>query len=141
MKYTFKNKNGKTQTVMIDDAWVRQQKVNLGITNQEAIDMWLFDNGYVDNDVVDELTAQAKENGANMSVRGGGKPRKKPERKPDYVKRSIISNLETAMTEDEQFKDLGVVDVKVTNIERIIAFNVGDDEFTITLTKKRKPKN
>ena len=30
--------------------------------------------------------------------------------------------------------------VEVTNIERMIAFSIGDDKYEVTLAKKRKPK-
>ena len=33
-----------------------------------------------------------------------------------------------------------VKNVQVTNIERIIAFSIGDDNYELTLSKKRKPK-
>ena len=142
MKYTFQN-NGKEQTVEIEDAWINKQSRLLGITKREAIEMWLYDEGYISNDTVDELTAKAKANKTG-AVGAATKPRKKPERKPDMTKRELIDFLYNALTDEgtEVKLECGViVDVEITNIERMIAFSVGDDKYEVTLTKKRKPKN
>lgn len=143
MKYTFQN-NGKDTTVEIEDAWINKQSRLLGITKREAIEMWLCDEGYISNDTVDELTAKAKANKTG-AVGAATKPRKKPERKPDMTKRALIEYLFAALGgDDSTMLDLecgNPENVKVTNIERMIAFNIGDDKFELTLSKKRKPKN
>lgn len=144
MKYTFIDKRGKQKTVQIDDSWIKKQRTNLGISTQEAIDMWLFDEGYVEDETVDELTAKAAQNKSGIAVRSNvKKERKKPERKPDMVKRDIIQYIYEVLSNcDLVLENAGKLsNVTVTNIERMIAFNAGGDDFEITLTKKRKPKN
>lgn len=67
--------------------------------------------------------------------------RKKPttpvkrERKEDFTKQNLISILEKALGSAED-----VADVEVTNKERVITFTVGDENFEVVLTKKRKSK-
>ena len=56
MKYNF---NGKE--INIPDAEIQSNIKALGISKEEAIEMWLFDNDYEDNAVVDEMTVKAKE--------------------------------------------------------------------------------
>ena len=50
--------NGKT--VNIPDAELAENMKALGISKEEAIDMWLFDNDYEDNEEADEMTIKAK---------------------------------------------------------------------------------
>lgn len=137
MKYTFINKRGNQQTVEIDDAWIKTQRINLGISNQEAINMWLSDEGYIENEIVNELTAKAKGN-PGMRVEGK-KERKKPQRKPDYIKRALVSFIYNALDKGN-VEDYQLENIQVVNQERVISFSIKDDNYELTLSKKRKPK-
>ena len=142
MKYTFINpETGKEKTVNIPDEYIKVNKHNLGLSTKEVIYMYLSDEGYISNAVVDELTKKAK----GTSVKVGGKTRKAPTRKPDYIKRNIVTEIaeylktiEHIATEDSTVE---ISNVEVTNIERIVAFTIGKDKYEITLSKKRAPKN
>ena len=83
-----------------------------------------------------ELTEKAKSNGINNAGKVSSGKRKAPTRKPDLVKRMLIEGLSKYMS--EAYAE--VKNVQVTNIERIIAFSIGDDNYELTLSKKRKPK-
>lgn len=61
----------------------------------------------------------------------------KRERKPNATKGSIISELAKFLENDSEN---AVSNLNITNAERIIAFSIGDDNFELTLTQKRKPK-
>ena len=63
MKYTFIN-GEKQQTVEIPDEVIKKHKRTLGCTTSEAINLFLFDEGYIENDEVTKLTNKAKANGA-----------------------------------------------------------------------------
>ena len=132
MKYTFTTENGTEKTINIpDEVFVQGRKE--GLSNRETIERYLSDEGYIVDPTVVELTAKAKANGAG--VRAKGTTRKKPTRKPDDVKRMLVQTL------FECIDELGMTkNVEVTNIERMIAFSIGDDNFELTLSKKRKPK-
>lgn len=138
MKYTFINEKGAEQTVNVPDDYIKINKHNLGLTTRDAIMMYLSDEGYISNDVVDELTAKAKENGVSTGARSG-KTRKAPTRKPDYIKRALVEILQNALV-DDQDPDFNIENVEVTNIERMIAFTIGNDKYEVTLSKKRAPK-
>lgn len=133
MKYTFINENDQQQTVNIPDDYIKINCRNLGISNKEAIYMYLSDEGYISNDTVAELTAKAKTAGAGAV--GERKQRKAPVRKPDEVKRAMIAALAEFVNDQPN-----VGKCEVTNIERIIAFTIGDDNYELVLQKKRKPK-
>lgn len=134
MKYTFINEAGKQQTVVIPDEYIKTNCRNLKISNKEAIMMYLSDEGYISNDVVEELTAKAK--AAGTGAVGERKARKAPTRKPDEIKRAMIAALAEFVGSQDNVKNC-----EVTNIERIIAFSIADDNYEIVLQKKRKPKN
>lgn len=134
MKYTFINEQDKQQTVVVPDDYIKINTRNLGISTKEAIMMYLSDEGYISNDVVDELTSKAKD--AKVGAVGERKARKAPTRKPDEVKRAMIAALYEFVSSQEN-----VENCNVTNVERMIAFSIGEDNYELVLQKKRKPKN
>ena len=128
MVYTLEN--GKT--VNIPDAELAENMKALGISKQEAIDMWLFDNDFEDNEEVEEMTVKAK---AVKRYEKGDKPRKavKKERKVDEEKKTLL--------------DLCRVPIEgaggnVTNVknEAEFSFTFGDNCYTVKLVKHRPPK-
>jgi len=134
MKYTFTNIDGKEKTINIGEDVLAQGKRE-GLSMRETIDRFLSDEGYVVDPTVRELTDKAKAAGVNNAGKTSSGKRKPPTRKPDETKRMLIVELEKCIS------TLGMTDnVEVTNIERIIAFSIGDDKYEITLSKKRKPK-
>ena len=135
MKYTFTNIDGNQKTVNIGEDVLAQGKRE-GLTIRETIDRFLSDEGYIVDPVVQELTEKAKANGINNAGKVSSGKRKAPTRKPDLVKRMLIEGLSKYMS--EAYAE--VKNVQVTNIERIIAFSIGDDNYELTLSKKRKPK-
>lgn len=140
MKHTFIAADGKSKTVNIPDE-VLQQGRKERLTVKETIERFLSDEGYIVDPTVEALTEKAKANKVNGAGRQQGekKKRKAPVRKPDETKRALIVLL-NEMLHDVPAADLGVDNVEVTNIERMIAFSIGEDKYEITLSKKRKPK-
>lgn len=138
MKYTFTKENGQTTTVEIPEKVIANHKRNLGCTTKEAIDLYLFDEGYITDTTVEELTQKAKHNKQGVGA-GGSKTRKAPVRKSDVVKRELIEYLKTAL-EDNESENIKIDNVEVKNIERIISFSIGKDTYELTLSKKRAPK-
>lgn len=132
MKYTFINAEGTQQTVNIPDEVFKQGKRER-LSNSQIIERFLSDEGYMVNDIVKELNAKAKANGTKASA--DSKPRKAPVRKPDEVKRAMIAALADFLKGQDHVENLDV-----TNVERMIAFSMGDDNFELVLQKKRKPK-
>lgn len=125
--------NGKT--VRIPDAEISKNMKILEISKEDAIQMWLEDEGYLTNTTVEELTAKAKANGT-AKVRGKSfKPRKTGarERKPDEEKEKIVQILENAL------KNAGF-DAKIVNKSKIIEFDCGNNHYKLDLIKKRPPK-
>lgn len=134
MKYTFINEQEKQQTVVIPDEYIKVNTRNLGISVKEAIYMYLSDEGYISNDEIEKLTSKAK--AAKTGAVGERKARKAPTRKPDEIKRAMIAALAEFVGSQDNVKSC-----EVTNIERIIAFSIADDNYELVLQKKRKPKD
>ena len=126
MKYNF---NGKE--INIPDTEIQHNMKALGISEKEAIDMWLDDNDYTENEVVEELTKKAK---SVKRYEQAEKPRKKvtKERKVDEEKKNLINILVTALSNE-------VSNISVKN-EAEISFICNENSYTIKLVKHRPPK-
>ena len=61
----------------------------------------------------------------------------KRERKPNATKGGLIAELAEFLTKNSGFS---TENVSITNKERQIAFQIGEDKFELTLVQKRKPK-
>ena len=130
MKYDF---NGKT--INIPDAELEKSMKLLGLSKEEAIEMYLEDEGYLENEEVEALTKKAKENKAVDHGAKADKPRKqvKRERKPDVEKEKIIEILANCL-KNEGFE------AEITNKSKLIEFSVGENHYKLDLVKKRPPK-
>lgn len=129
MRYDF---NGKV--INIPDAEIEKSMKLLDLSKEEAIQMYLEDEGYMENEEVEALTAKAKVNKVNHEAKSD-KPRKsvKRERKPDVEKEKIIEILANCL-KNEGF------DAEITNKSKIIEFSVGENHYKLDLVKKRPPK-
>ena len=126
MKYNF---NGKE--INITDAEIQHNMKALGISEEEAVNMWLDDNDYTENEVVEELTKKAK---SVKRYEQAEKPRKKTvkERKVDEEKKHLINILVTSLNGE-------VSNISVKN-EAEISFICNENSYTIKLVKHRPPK-
>lgn len=126
--------NGKK--IKIPDDEIKRSMEFLGLSKPEAIQMYLEDEGYLDNPYVDELTAKAKEAKISHDAKSekprknAGKPR---ERKPDEEKEKLIDILVNALIAEG-------FEAKVTNKSKIIEFSIEDRHYKLDLIKSRPPK-
>ena len=130
MNYKFNGKN-----INIPDAEIQNNMKLLGISKEEAIQMWLEDNDYLENEIVVELTKKAKENKAVDHGAKADKERKpvKRERKPDLEKENLIQMFADCL------KNAGY-DAEITNKSKIIEFVVGENHYKLDLIKQRTAK-
>jgi len=126
MKYNF---NGKE--INIPDAEIEKNMKILDISKEEAIEMWLDDNDYTENEEVEELTAKAK---SVKRYEKADKPRKerKVERKVDEEKKHLINILVTSLNGE-------VSNISVKN-EAEFSFICNENSYTVKLVKHRPPK-
>lgn len=130
MRYEINGRN-----ITIPDETLSKSMKLLDISKEEAIQMYLEDEGYITNETVEELTKKAKAAGTEKIHAKSTKSRKpsKRERKPDEEKENIIKILENAL------KQTGI-DTNVTNKAKIIEFSIENNHYKLDLIKKRPKK-
>lgn len=109
---------------------------NLGISREEAEQLWDDDNSDYESDEMREMAENAKKNGllkvnARETVDPNGKKRVR-ERKPNEDKRLLIDCLQDALKDFDN--------CEVVNPERQVDFVLNDVHYSVTLTAHRKPK-
>jgi len=126
--------NGKN--IRIPDEEIKKNMQILNISYNEAIKMYLEDEGYIINETVEKLTKKAKENGTAKVKAKSDKVRKpvKRERKPDEEKEKIIEILQNAL------KNAGIA-AEITNKSKIIEFSIENNHYKLDLIKKRPKKS
>ncbi len=127
MKYNF---NGKE--INIPDTEIEKNMKLLDISKEEAIEMWLDDNDYTENEEVEKLTEKAKE---VKRYEKADKPRKatKKERKVDEEKKNLLNLCRIPI------EGAGGIVTNVKN-EAEFSFTFGDNCYTVKLVKHRPPK-
>lgn len=134
MTYNFNGKN-----IRIPDAEINKSMKILGLSQMEAIQMWLEDEGYLTNEVVEELTAKAKENKIKheaKAVNSEKKVRKPREKKENLLKKQIIAAMREGL--DDYLP--GISRLEVTNDEKYIEIDVDGKKFTVNLVQHRAKK-
>lgn len=133
MKYTLTS--GKVVTIP-DDEITKQMKV-LSISKDEAIQLWLDDNDYTTNEVVEELTTKAKQNHITATIHSAGTvihQKKVRTPKEDPEKTDLIQFL----AENLQNRAENVV---ISNKTKIIEFDLKGGHYKLDLIRQRKLKN
>lgn len=128
--------NGKK--TKIDKKFLETSCEKLGIDIEEAIEMWLDDEGYLDNEEQNKLDSKAKANKVNKIITAKSEKPKKTQkervRKENPTKEMIIREIAQVLP---QF----ATNVQVENVGKIITFSIGDDNFKLDLTQTRKKKS
>ena len=126
--------NGKN--IRIPDADLQRIEKGLGVTHEEAIQIWLEDEGYEINEEQEELDKVAKASRITQTIHGAraeGAKKRTPTRKEDKTKEGIITLLAETLKGTAE-------EVKIENIGKIITFKLGEDSFKLDLIRQRKPK-
>jgi hypothetical protein len=125
--------------VNIPDTTIAAYRKMLGLTQREAIQMWLEDEGYEVNAEQEALCQKAKENRVTATVhqaRAEYKPKTQRERvkKDDPTKEGIIKAIA------EMLPTLNAEDIVVVNSGKLITFRIGADTYKLDLIRQRPPK-
>lgn len=112
------------------------------MTREEAIELMQddddIDHGKAkDFDLSKEQLKVVAEQNRKVSHKRA-KETKPRERKPNEQKRAIIQALFEFLSEKT---DLNLENVVVSNAEKMILFDFGDEKYSLDLVQKRKPKN
>lgn len=129
----------------IQEVEIKKMMEKLEISREEAIELIQFDNNEIENEEVEELTKKAKPIAKEMAQVSRAPKEEKPKmagvttqtrkKKEDKVKQMIIDTISKALSSVAEIEN-----IDVTNKEKTILFQVGDENFEIDLKKKRKSK-
>ncbi len=122
------------KNVRIPDNEIKNLMKTLDLTEQEAVQTWLDDNDYTQNEEVEKLTQKAKANGTTKIKARQNVENKKVqrERKPNETKAYIIDQLWQKLAEIEHISNL-----KVENKEKLITFSLNNNNYKLDLVQKR----
>ena len=138
MAYTpYKLPNGKVVNVPMEE--VNKSMRLLKLSKDEAIQMWLEDEGYMENEEQEALERKAKENRITATIHQAKaeykeKTQRERVKKDDPTKEGIIKAIA------EMLPSVGAGDIEVVNIGKIITFQIGEDKYKLDLIRNRKPK-
>lgn len=109
---------------------------SLDISEDEAVQTWLFDNDYIENEEEAILTKKAKDNRITATIHDAKditktRAKRNVERKEDVDKEMIIAAVANML------QGLGIKG-KVTNKSKIVEFEYNGNEYKIDLIRRRK---
>lgn len=133
MRYTLEN--GKT--VNIPDTEIEKNMKLLEISKEDAIEMWLEDEGYLDNEEQNELDEKAKKVKINHGASAIDKTQK--EKKP---RQKVASDEKQALFTEILNTLTGAYgeNVKIEKENKLILVKVGEKCFKVDLIEQRTPK-
>lgn len=133
MRYNF---NGKM--INIPDDEIAKAMKNLDLTKEQAIEMWLEDEGYLDNAEQIALCQVAKDNRITQVIHGTHeKPRKKSE-KPKTVKISPEKLL--LFIQIQEMLEENYENVEILKENKLISVETNGKVLKIDLIEQRKVK-
>ena len=127
------------KVVKVGKVYIDRCIEKLNIDMEDALLTWLEDEGYMENPDQQELCDLAKENKSHKVV--NAKVEKEPTKKTqkERVKKENPTK-EMIIQEIAKILPNFATDVNIENAGKIITFTVGNGNFKIDLTQKRKPK-
>ena len=134
MKYTLPN--GKN--INIPDSEIKSHMAKLQLTEEEAIQLYLEDEGYLDNEELEELDSKAKKVKIQHYASAVDKTEKK-EKKPRTVKISdekqgLFDNIYHFLV--ETYGD----SVEIVKENKLLTLKIGEKTFKVDLIEQRPPK-
>lgn len=138
-RYLISMENGKKYFMKVTE--VDNLQKQLKISEFEAIEMWLEDNGYLVNKEQEALCKQAKDNG---SAKGKGAKTEKP------IKKTQKERVAKAQPEKEYIVGIiaefledisGISNLNIENKAKLITFTYKNEDYKLDLTQKRKAKS
>ena len=126
--------NGKA--VVIPDKELEKLENSLKLSKQDAIDLWLADNGYEIDEEQQELDEKASKVHINKDIdtKKSTKERKKVEKKVSDEKKELFSEILSDL------EDVYKGNVTVLNENKLISVKIGDKTFKIDVIECRPAK-
>jgi hypothetical protein len=124
--------------IRIPDKEIENNMRFLELSQEEAVQVWLDDNGYTTNAEQESLTAKAKENRTTL-------PKAQKEKAPNAPKRktrTVAANPEKQEIINVIFAALqpAFPNVAIVNKEKTITLTIGTNEYKVDLIQHRNKK-
>ena len=125
--------------VRIPDTDIERLVKTMQIDKEDAIQIWLEDEGYLINEEQEQLNQKAKENKSHKIAKA---ERKAPIVLKNKKEKAVKENTTKEMVIAEIAKILPnfATDINIENKAKIITFRIGDEEYKLDLIQKRKKK-
>ena len=142
MKYELDN----GRTINIPDKDIERLQTSLKISYNEAVYTWLVDEGYFEDETVEELSEKAKKNRITATVHQAKtensqkKERKPREKKENPLKKQIIAGIHDYFLDEIGHIFPKDTTITIKNDEKYIDLCVNGLEFTINLVQHRPKK-
>ena len=134
MKYTLPN--GKN--INIPDSEIKSHMASLQLTEEEAIQLYLEDEGYLDNEELEELDSKAKkvkiQHGASATEKTEKKEKKPRTVKISDEKQGLFDNIYHFLVETYG----GSVEIVKEN--KLLTLKIGEKTFKVDLIETRQKK-
>ena len=134
MVYNFNGKN-----IKVPDEEIKKNMEILDLSQEKAIQLYLEDEGYLENEEQENLCKKAKDSGIMSTIHGAksDKPKAKVERerKENPTKERIIAEIGKFLCQLD-----GISNINITNIGKIIEFECENKHFKLDLIQKREKK-
>lgn len=135
-KYLISMENGKKYFMEV--AKVDSLQKQLKISEFEAIEMWLEDNGYLVNEEQNALDMKAKGNKVKLAT-NAEKPKAKTQ-KERVVKSNPDKEYIVGVVAEFLEEIVGKDNVNIENKAKLITFNYKGEDYKLDLVQKRKSK-
>lgn len=138
MAYTpYKLSNGKVVRIPMEE--INKQMRLLKLSKDEAIQMYLEDEGYLENEEQEALERKAKENRITATIHQAKaeykeKTQRERVKKDDPTKEGIIKAIA------EMLPSVNAENVEIVNAGKLITFTIGTDKYKLDLIRQRPPK-
>lgn len=133
MRYTLES--GKV--INIPDKEIQNHIKNLDLTEEQAIQLYLEDEGYLDNDELEELDEKAKK--VKIKHQATSVSKEKKEKKPRTVK---ISNEKQSLFDNiyHSLVEIYGGTVEIVKENKLITLQINDKTFKLDLIEQRPKK-
>ena len=128
------------KVVRIPMAEINKSMALLGLTKDEAIQMYLEDEGYLENEEQTALERKAKENRITATIHQAKSTEVKQKTQKERVKKADPTKEGVIKAIAEMLPDLNATDIVIVNEGKLITFKIGADEYKVDLIRKRPPK-
>lgn len=125
--------------IRIPDEDINKYMKNHGLTQDEAIQVWLEDEGYLENEEQEILETRAKENRITATIHEAGDKVKRKRSTPRTVK--VSDEKQQLFNEITETLEVSGLEFEILKENKLIQVKIGEKVFKIDVIEQRTKKN